>query len=77
MAYYYRRNINNQRSSWSHNYDDSNQSYPYYYQRQLRNKKNEETLIIDGNTVYEIDHECIKKLRKNPILNENKPYKNI
>ena len=62
MAYYYRRNKNNQRSSWSKNYDD---------------KKNEDTLIIDGNTVYEIDQECIKKLKRDSIVNENKHDKSI
>lgn len=64
MDYYSKRN----------NYS-MNTRRSYYQNEQRPNRKKDidlDTLIIDENTVYELDDECIKKYMKSSVSRKNK-----
>ncbi len=64
MDYYYSKNNSNLNKNRSH-YQNQRTPLNSDYIKDLRDMNSiQDTLIIDGNTVYEIDEECFEKLVK-------------
>lgn len=63
--YYYANRGNDNKRASSVQENGHNADYSYMNQKNERVEKSSKDLIIDGNSVYEIDPECYEKVKQN------------
>lgn len=61
MDYYYSKNNSKPNKNIPYYHKEKTALDSYYSRNSTDINPNKDTLIIDGNTVYEIDEECFKK----------------
>ncbi len=62
--YYYTNRGNDNKRVSNMNENNRNTDYSYGNQRNERVEKSSKDLIIDGNTVYEIDSDCFERAKQ-------------